>query len=113
MNLLKKQINIPNGWKEFFRPTWGKLIAPLIFLFLFFSLFIPFVNLFIFFIVALLCIPLYPIYEVLGLSTTGPMYLDLAPGPPLSMFFLAPFFWALASYLVGCLFSYIRVRKRL
>lgn len=110
--------------KEFFRPTWGKLILPLIFVFILISLlsiFIPTDNFFIinffalvFVVVFILGIPFRPILERLDLWETGPMYFDMAPGPSLPVLFLIPIFYTIVSYLISCLVVYIikKLRKR-
>ena len=86
MNLIKKQINI----LEFLKPTWGKLTVSLIFLLIFFLLpwlgillKIRFVIIFWLVVVVIVSLPLFPIIKALGLTTTSPIYFDMAGGPTL------------------------------
>ena len=112
MNLLEKQVNIPGGLKEFFRPSQGKLILPLIFLLLPFSLlliyFAPYQGLFFVFLIFILCSPFYSILVKLGLMTDSAGWFDMGAGPTLAGIVLVMLFYATLSYLTLCFTAYLK-----
>lgn len=114
-----KQTNTKNGLKEFFRPTWGKLTVPIIFLLIFFLLpllgillKIRFVIIFWLIVIAIASLPILPIIKAAGLTTTGPVYFDAFGGPTMLGFLLIGIFDAIVLYLISCLVVYLKKRRK-